>query len=584
MEDQQVLEFRLPDLGEGLTDAELVSWSVAVGDRVELNQTIAEVETAKAQVALPCPYAGTVLELLAEPGDTVPVGAPLIRIAGADATPERQSVLVGYGPDSEPQSRRARAAAAKTAASEGDSSANGDAATTRAPDAAETDPAATAAPDLPGAGSPRRAVAASTRGGESEANREADAGTPRGAHTGATDTRATRDTGAGAEAAGATRDPDTGAAHGVGSGAASDGAFGIAAARGLGDARVGSEGLGDRVGTTRPAAVPAARKLARELGIDPAAVVGTGPDGAITVADVQRARDAAASSQGGAAASGSAPERERAGTRGGVVARGDDGGQLPIHIAPPVPSMRPDAGMARPAPTERETRTPVSGIRKRTAAAMVASARDIPQASTFVTADFTGSMELLDHLRGTPSFAGLSLTPLALVAKATLVALREFPELNAVWDEANQEIVTKHYVNLGIAVATERGLLVPNIAEAQAMSLRDLCGEIGRLAESARAGTATPTELTGGTFTITNVGVFGVDTGVPLVNPGEAAILCLGSIRKRPWVHRDELAVRWVTTLGSSFDHRLVDGEQAARFLASVAALVEDPLTLLGRV
>ncbi|WP_280357341.1 dihydrolipoamide acetyltransferase family protein [Nocardia otitidiscaviarum] len=501
MEDQQVLEFRLPDLGEGLADAELVSWAVAVGDRVELNQTIAEVETAKAQVALPCPYAGTVLELLAEPGDTVPVGAPLIRIAGVDATPERQSVLVGYGPDSEPQSRRARAAAAKAAAAEGASNGN-------------ATPAATPTAQPP-------------------------------------------------------------------SGSATETSAGM---RGLGDARDGTEGLGrERAGAAgRPAAIPAARKLARELGIDLAAVTGTGPDGAIVVADVQRVRDAATSPSDTAVTSGSAPERAEG--REGMARRGDDGGQLPIHIAPPVPSMRPDTGMTRPVPAGRETRTPVSGIRKRTAAAMVASARDIPQASTFVTTDFTGSMELLDHLRGTPSFAGLSLTPLALVAKATLVALSEFPELNAVWDEANQEIVTKHYVNLGIAVATERGLLVPNLAEAQALSLRDLCGEIGRLAEAARAGTATLHELTGGTFTITNVGVFGVDTGVPLVNPGEAAILCLGSIRKRPWVHRDEIAVRWVTTLGLSFDHRLVDGEQAARFLASVAALVEDPLTLLGRV
>ncbi|WP_282779860.1 MULTISPECIES: dihydrolipoamide acetyltransferase family protein [unclassified Nocardia] len=566
MEDQQVLEFRLPDLGEGLADAELVSWAVAVGDRVELNQTIAEVETAKAQVALPCPYAGTVLELLAEPGDTVPVGAPLIRIAGVDAAPERQSVLVGYGPDSEPQSRRARAAAAKVAAAERASSANGNVATTPGTDVAETDPAATE-PHAPEGWSPTGA------GEESEATREAAAGSTRGpdvgitgtAHTGATDARPIRDTGVGA-----TRD------------AAGDGAIGSATARGLGDARDGTEGLGrERTGAAgRPAAIPAARKLARELGIDLAAVTGTGPDGAIMVADVQRAREAA-STPDGAATSGNAPDRTAG--RGGVARRADDGGQLPIHIAPPVPSMRPESAV-RPVPAERETRTPVSGIRKRTAAAMVASARDIPQASTFVTTDFTGSMELLDHLRGTPSFAGLSLTPLALVAKATLVALSEFPELNAVWDEANQEIVTKHYVNLGIAVATERGLLVPNLAEAQALSLRDLCGEIGRLAEAARSGTATLHELTGGTFTITNVGVFGVDTGVPLVNPGEAAILCLGSIRKRPWVHRDEIAVRWVTTLGLSFDHRLVDGEQAARFLASVAALVEDPLTLLGRV
>ncbi|MFE6862533.1 dihydrolipoamide acetyltransferase family protein [Nocardia sp. NPDC057668] len=455
------MEFQLPDLGEGLADAELVSWAVRVGDAVELNQVIAEVETAKAQVALPSPYAGTVLELLAQPGETVPVGAGLIRIgtageAGASpatgtpadsgaadagvpdsAAPQqasgRQAVLVGYGPDSEPVSRRGRAAATGTGAS----------------------------------------------------------------------------------------GPDT-----------------------------GHEGLARR----RPAATPGARRLARESGVDLGAVAGSGPGGAVTARDLR----------GGHAQS---PGAEH----------------IPIHTAPPGTPPNPDAGPGRQ-PGERETRTPITGVRKRTAAAMVASAQHIPQASAFVTTDFTGSMELLDHLRATPTFAGLTLTPLALVAKATLVALSEFPELNATWNEADQEIVTKHYVNLGIAVATARGLLVPNLKEAQALSLRDLCQDIGRVAELARSGTATPADLTGGTFTISNVGVFGVDAGVPLVNPGEAAILCLGSIRKRAWVHRDELAVRWVTTLGMSFDHRMIDGEQGSRFLAAVAALLEDPLTLLGRV
>ncbi|MGX1806588.1 dihydrolipoamide acetyltransferase family protein [Nocardia sp. NPDC055321] len=445
------MEFQLPDLGEGLADAELVSWAVRVGDTVELNQVIAEVETAKAQVALPSPYAGTVLELLAQPGETVPVGAGLIRIGTAadaesvagpassavadtadSAAPERQAVLVGYGPDSEPVSRRARAAAT---------------------------------------------------------------------------------------ASGTTADTGLNRGH---------------------------EGLARR----RPAATPGARRLARDTGVDLGSVAGSGPDGAVTVRDL---RD------------------ERPGTE-----------HIPIHTAPPVTPVGP--AQAGRTPGERETRTPITGVRKRTAAAMVASAQHIPQASAFVTTDFTGSMELLDHLRATPTFAGLTLTPLALVAKATLVALSEFPELNASWDEANQEIVTKHYANLGIAVATTRGLLVPNLKEAQALSLRDLCQDIGRVAELARSGTATPADLTGGTLTISNVGVFGVDAGVPLVNPGEAAILCLGSIRKRPWVHRDEIAVRWVTTLGLSFDHRMIDGEQGSRFLSAVAALLEDPLTLLGRV
>ncbi len=436
-----------------------MSWAVGVGDQVELNQTIAEVETAKAQVALPCPFSGTVLELLAQPGDTVPVGAPLIRVAtdttdaagtterSGSESPERQSVLVGYGPGGETGSRRTRPPANSTAVR---------------PDSA-------AVPTYPEV-------------------------------------------------------------------------------------------------SARPPATPAARKLARELGINIAYVAGSGPGGAVTVDDV---RHAVPVSQPG---NRPRPEPEP---------ESDD---APRPSAPPVPTMRPDGGLIHATPSARETRTPVSGVRKRTAAAMVTSARTIPQAGAFATTDFTASMELLDHLRSTDSFAGLSLTPLALVAKATLAAIAEFPGINSSWDEERKEIVTKHYVNLGIAVASDRGLLVPNLKEAHTLSLRDLCREIGWLADVARAGSAAPADLRGGTFTISNVGVFGVDTGIPLVNPGEGAILCLGSIRKQPWVYRDELAVRWVTTLGVSFDHRMIDGELGARFLSTVSSLLEDPLTLLGRV
>lgn len=465
-DNNHILEFRLPDLGEGLTEAELISWSVAVGDTVELNQTIAEVETAKAQVELPCPFAGQVAELLARPGETVAVGAPLIRVradageasttaataSGAtgeasEAAEGRTSVLVGYGPGAEAPTRRR---SAKNGAAKPHSA---------APARGEEIP-----PEFPG----------------------------------------------------------------------------------------------------RPPATPAARQLARELGINIAFVAGSGPGGAVTVEDVRHAVPV------------SQPPRR--------VRTEEEAADAPRPAAPPVPTMRPDGGVIRPTPSERETRTPVSGVRKRIAAAMTTSARTIPQASAFVTTDFTASMELLDHLRSTDSFTGLSLTPLALVAKATLAAIAEFPGINSYWDAEADQIVTKHYVNLGIAVATERGLLVPNIKEAQSLSLRELCREIGWLADVARAGSATPADLRGGTFTISNVGVFGVDTGVPLVNPGEGAILCLGSIRKRPWVYRDEPAIRWITTLGVSFDHRMIDGELGARFLSTVASLLEDPLTLLGRV
>lgn len=454
-DNNHILEFRLPDLGEGLTEAELISWSVAVGDTVELNQTIAEVETAKAQVELPCPFAGQVAELLARPGETVAVGAPLIRVHTAApagdapaADESRTSVLVGYGPGTEAPTRRRPAS--KNGAVTPHSA---------APGRPEEIP-----PEFPG----------------------------------------------------------------------------------------------------RPPATPAARQLARELGINIAFVAGSGPGGAVTVEDVRHAVPV------------SQPPRR--------VRTEEEAADAPRPAAPPVPTMRPDGGIIRPTPSERETRTPVNGVRKRIAAAMTTSARTIPQASAFVTTDFTASMELLDHLRSTDSFTGLSLTPLALVAKATLAAIAEFPGINSCWDAEANQIVTKHYVNLGIAVATERGLLVPNIKEAQSLSLRELCREIGWLADVARAGSATPADLRGGTFTISNVGVFGVDTGVPLVNPGEGAILCLGSIRKRPWVYRDEPAIRWITTLGVSFDHRMIDGELGARFLSTVASLLEDPLTLLGRV
>ncbi|MGW5075748.1 dihydrolipoamide acetyltransferase family protein [Rhodococcus sp. NPDC004095] len=419
----EVHEFRLPDLGEGLTEAELMSWSVAVGDTVALNQVIAEVETAKAAVELPSPFAGTVLALLAAPGDTVPVGAPLIRIGDAGATseplpPAQGSVLVGYGPAAQPASRRR--------------------------------------------------------------TRRRDGGA------------VTADTDGGAVTPGGTRDE-----------------------------------------AARPDAKPSARRLARELGVDLATVPGTGSGGAITVTDV-----------------------EAAATGGGR-------------------DSAPQAG--------RESRTPIRGVRKQTAAAMTRSAFTAPQVTVFVTVDVTASMELLDRLRKTAPFAGLTLTPLSLVAKAMLVALRSRPELNASWDEVRQEIVTKHYVNLGVATATERGLLVPTVKDAHDMTLVDLTRAIGESTATARAGHATPADLTGGTITITNVGVFGVDAGTAILTPGEAAIVCLGAIARRPWVVDDEVVPRWVTTLGLSFDHRLVDGEQGSQFLADVAAILTDPLTLLAR-
>ncbi|MFE9582396.1 dihydrolipoamide acetyltransferase family protein [Nocardia sp. NPDC006044] len=534
-----VLEFQLPDLGEGLADAELVSWSVGVGDEVQLNQTIAEVETAKAVVALPSPFAGRVVELLAQPGETVLVGAPLIRVQsdeapigqssaknGSDVAGDapgagRTAVLVGYGPEGETVSRRRRFAA--SVVREADSGQRAEPADGEGRVADRSDVAGPGRSPAAGSGSP----AAQS---ESLAARTGSPAAQAGSSAAHSESLAVQQDSADVTS---TTSPD----------------LEYAAAEHV------SRDLRSPLTTTRAAATPAARRLARELGIDLWFVAGSGPDGAVTVEDV----------------------------RGAVEVSQPRTLANQPHAAPAATAAT-DADADAIRSTSREVRTPVSGIRKRTAAAMLASAGTIPQASTFVTIDCTASMELLDHLRGTKSFAGLSLTPLALVAKSALAALAEFPEINTYWDEANQEIVTKHYVNLGFAVATDRGLLVPNIKEAQSLSLRDLTRELGGLAETARSGAAAPADLRGGTFTITNVGVFGVDSGVPLVNPGEAAILCLGAIRKRPWVFRDELAIRWVTTLGLSFDHRMIDGELASRFLATTASLLEDPLTLLSRI
>lgn len=552
---ENVLEFRLPDLGEGLADAELVSWSVGVGDEVQLNQTIAEVETAKAVVALPSPFAGQVVELLAQPGETVLVGAPLIRVQsdeapagpssaknGSDVASDapgagRTAVLVGYGPEGETASRRRRPAA--SVVRESDSSRQPEPATGEGRTAHRSDGAEQG--ESPAAQAGSAAVQAESPAAQS-ISPAAQAVSP-----------AVQAVSSAAQAESSATQFESPAVH-------SDPAGDTTTAPSNTEYEAVehfSRNLRPPLTTTRAAATPAARRLARELGIDLWFVAGSGPDGAVTVEDV---RGAVPVSQPRTSASQSQA--------------------APAATAPAVTD--PDAGVIRPA--SREDRTPISGVRKRTAAAMLASARTIPQASTFVTIDCTASMELLDHLRSTKSFAGLTLTPLALVAKSALAALAEFPEINTYWDEANQEIVTKHYVNLGFAVATDRGLLVPNLKDAQSLSLRDLTRELGWLAETARSGAASPTDLRGGTFTITNVGVFGVDTGVPLVNPGEAAILCLGAIRKRPWVFRDELAIRWVTTLGISFDHRMIDGELASRFLATTATLLEDPLTLLSRI
>jgi pyruvate dehydrogenase E2 component (dihydrolipoamide acetyltransferase) len=291
---------------------------------------------------------------------------------------------------------------------------------------------------------------------------------------------------------------------------------------------------------TRPRSTPPVRKFAKDLGVDLALVTATGSQGLITREDVQHFLDV------GSADAAPAGETEALAT--------------------------PHARQG-----ERETRTAIKGVRKFTAAAMVQSAFTAPHVTEFLTVDVTPAMELLARLKGSREFSGHKMTPLTLAAKAVLIALRRNPALNARWDEANQEIVTFNYVNLGIAAATPRGLTVPNIKDADSLSLLQLADALTGLTETARAGKTTPAELSGGTISITNIGVFGIDGGTPILNPGEAAILALGAVRNMPWEYHGEVALRQVLTLSLSFDHRLVDGEQGSRFLADVGAILAEP-------
>jgi 2-oxoisovalerate dehydrogenase E2 component (dihydrolipoyl transacylase) len=278
-------------------------------------------------------------------------------------------------------------------------------------------------------------------------------------------------------------------------------------------------------------AKPPVRKLAKDLGVDLGTITGTGPQGSITRDDIHQAASA------------------------------------------PVP-LRP-AG-------EREERIPIRGVRKHTAAAMVQSAFTAPHVTEWLQVDVTETMAAARRLRDLPDFEGVKVSPLLLVAKAFLIAARRHPMINAIWDEQAQEIVVKHYVHLGIAAATERGLIVPKIREAQDLSLPELARALGELAAKARAGKSTPQDLSDGTMTITNVGVFGIDAGTPILTPGESAILAFGQVRDMPWVHGGEIKIRKVTTLALSFDHRIVDGELGSAVLRDLGAMLEDPMRMLA--
>ncbi len=451
-------EFRLPDVGEGLTEADIVSWHVKPGDTVEINQIIVDIETAKAVVELPSPWAGTVSKLLAAEGDTVDVGTPIIAVDVATATAGGEAAAVAQTARTGQEPPR--------------------------PDASEQDQHA------------RQAVLVGY-----------------GVKPGATTRRPRKTT--------ATRPasyPPTPARQ-----------SGVVPPREV-------------------RAKPPVRKLAKDLGVDLALLTGSGPEGSVTREDVQRAAGDATVRSG----------YENAVTGGGP------------------------AVAAAPGPDVTEERIPVRGVRKHTAMAMVASAFSAPHVTEFLQVDVTQTMAAARRARELPEFAAVRVSPLLFVAKALLVAVARHPLINSAWDEAAQEIVVRRYVNLGIAVAAERGLLVPNVKAAHALPLAGLAGALDELAARTRAGKATPADLSGGTITITNVGVFGVDAGTPIITPGEAAILAFGQVRDMPWVHEGELAVRKVTTLSLSFDHRIVDGELGSAVLTDVGSMLEDPVRMLA--
>jgi 2-oxoisovalerate dehydrogenase E2 component (dihydrolipoyl transacylase) len=438
-------EFHLPDVGEGLTEAEIVEWKVAPGDTIAVNQVLVEIETAKSLVELPSPFAGVVEKLLVAAGETVAVGTPIIRVEGGD---------VPRTPADEILEAEAEALAHQ-------------------PSVLDEGGAVLVGYGVSGAHSSTRR-----------------------------------------------RRPSKGEA----------------------DARVQRVAEERR---RRPASVPAAsaqpvvvkppiRKLAKDLGVDLAVVEPTGLAGETTRDDVIRhAKQASV-----------------------------------FHNI-----ETPEWG------DERIERIPVKGVRKAIASTMVASAFTAPHVSLFVDVDATRTMEFVKRLKNSAQFAGVKVSPLLIMAKAVIWAVRRNPMVNSEWTD--EEILVRHFVNLGIAAATPRGLIVPNVKEAQAMSLLELAQALENLTLTARDGKTQPADTSNGTITITNIGVFGMDTGTPILNQGEVGIVALGTIKLKPWVVDGEVRPRMVTTIGASFDHRVVDGDVASRFVADVASVLEEPALLL---
>ncbi|MEN3356800.1 MAG: hypothetical protein V7637_782 [Mycobacteriales bacterium] len=481
--------FKLPDVGEGLTEAEILRWYVQPGDVVTINQIVVEIETAKAAVELPSPYAGQVSELHVAEGETVDVGTPIITV---DVDPDGAPA----GPVDPPSSEL------------------------RAPVGLRDD----LVPPIP---PPDEAIEPGIIGGPAPGGRTSVlvGYGPRSVVAKRRPRRPSAGTGPAGEAG---TKPTTPPGPTPAAPAAPVGA--------------GSAGSATAASDLPVLAKPPVRKLAKDLGVDLRALAGSGPNGVITRSDVTAAAHPAGAEANGAA--------------------------RPAVLAPAWDASR-------------EQRVPIKGVRKHIAAAMVASAFTAPHVTEFVAVDVTAMMRLRQRVAETPEFAGLKVSPLLFVAKALLLAVRRHPMINSSWDEQAQEIVVKEYVNLGIAAATGRGLIVPNVKDAGRLSLRELAVALAELTETARAGRTTPADMSGGTITITNVGVFGVDTGTPILNPGEAAILALGSVRDMPWVVDGELAVRQVAQLSLSFDHRIIDGQLGSEFLADIATLLTDPATAL---
>ncbi|WP_066302154.1 dihydrolipoamide acetyltransferase family protein [Arthrobacter luteolus] len=489
--------FNLPDVGEGLTEAEIVQWKVKEGDTVAINDVIVEIETAKSLVELPSPFAGTVTGLLVQEGQTVDVGTPIFQVssgapaesaakppapaapaaapAGNDSPPS--SSLTGSGPKADAVTRRPRRAGVPAPAQDAQA----------APQAAPE-----AAPASPESASPESASPAVS------------AGT---AATGASETQQP-----------ARQDPRTQAVATAGA------------------------AVQDRLNQLlqRVLAKPPVRKAAKDLGINLADVPATGAGGEVTKQDLisyQAQRES---------------EQDSADTFWS-------------------PATKPQE--------RRIERIPVKGVRKATAKAMVDSAFTAPHVSIFVDVDASRTMEFVKRLKVSRDFEGIKVSPLLILAKAVIWAAARNPSVNATW--AEDEIHVKHFMNLGIAAATPRGLMVPNIKDAQDLSLKELAIALNNLATTARAGKTPPADMRGGTLTITNIGALGIDTGTPIINPGEVAIVAFGTIKQKPWVLDGEVIPRWITTLGGSFDHRVVDGDLSARFMADVAAILEEPALLL---